>query len=125
MIGTKARAVCARFSVTAIGILRADYRRRNRNKNKNRNPKQEFARGGKLQTLPRYYINAHIAQISKESFEIFHVIEERLCSWLLMLHDRAQSNQWQMTHEQISLFLGVNRPTLTHAAKNLREKGFY
>ena len=87
--------------------------------------KREFERGGKLQTLLLNYINTHISQISQGIVcKSFHFIEERLCSWLLMLHDRAQSSQWQMTHEQISLFLGVNRPTLTHAAKHLREKGF-
>jgi len=87
--------------------------------------KQEFARGGKLQSLLLNYINSHIVQISQRIVcESFHLIEERLCSWLLMLCERAQKNQWQITHEQISLLLGVNRPTVTHAAKTLREKGF-
>ncbi len=69
------------------------------------------------------YMNAHILQISQRIVcESFHVIEERLSSWLLMLQDRLQKDQWQITHEQISLILGVNRPTITQAAKSLREK---
>ncbi|HEX8288416.1 MAG TPA: Crp/Fnr family transcriptional regulator [Pyrinomonadaceae bacterium] len=85
--------------------------------------KQEFHRGGDFQIRLLDYMNAHILQISQRIVcESFHVIEERLSSWLLMLQDRAQKDQWQITHEQISLILGVNRPTITQAAKNLREK---
>lgn len=87
--------------------------------------KQEFARPGKLQSVLLQYINWHINQISQRIVcESFHLIEERLCSWLLMIYERAQKNQWQITHEQISLLLGVNRPTVTQAAKVLRKKGF-
>ena len=87
--------------------------------------RQEFARGEKLQSLMLDYINSHINQISQRIVcESFHLIEERLCSWLLMLYERVQKNHWQITHEQISLLLGANRPSITHAARTLRKKGF-
>lgn len=85
--------------------------------------KQEFLRGGDFQMRLLDYMNTHMLRISQRIVcESFHFIEERLSSWLLMLRDRLQKDQWQITHEQISLILGVNRPTVTQAAKNLREK---
>lgn len=85
--------------------------------------KQEFERGGEFQSRMLDYLNSHIIQISQRIVcESFHVIEGRLSSWLLMLQDRVQKNQWRITHEQISLILGVNRPTITQVAIALREK---
>lgn len=86
--------------------------------------KREFAAGAKIQPLLLDYVNAHITQISQRTVcESFHVIEKRLCSWLLMLQDRVKKNQLAMTQEQISIFLGVNRPSVTVVAKALRDKG--
>jgi len=86
--------------------------------------KQEFNRGGRIQILLLDYVNSHIAQISQRVVcKSFHTIEKRLCSWLLMLHDRVRKNQLTLTQEQISLFLGVHRPTVTLVAQTLREKG--
>ena len=86
--------------------------------------KKEFDRGGRIQTLLFNYINSYIAQISQRVVcKSFHIIEKRLCSWLLMLHDRVRKNQLPLTQEQISLFLGVHRPSVTLVAQTLREKG--
>jgi len=85
--------------------------------------KQEFASSGSFQTHMLEYVNAYLIQISQRVVcESFHVIEERLASWLLMIQNRVKKNQWEITHEQISLILGVNRPTVTQAAKALRDK---
>jgi CRP-like cAMP-binding protein len=86
--------------------------------------KQEFDRGGRIQSLLLDYVNSHIAQISQRVVcKSFHVIEKRLCSWFLMLHDRVRKNYLTLTQEQISLFLGVHRPSVTLVAQMLREKG--
>lgn len=85
--------------------------------------KQEFNRAGHLQSMLLDYINSHIAQISQRVVcKSFHIIEKRLCSWLLMLHDRVRKNQLPLTQEQISLFLGVHRPSVTLVAQTLRDK---
>lgn len=86
--------------------------------------RQEFLRDEKLQKLLLDYFNTHLAEVSQKVVcTSFHLLEKRLCSWLLMLHDRAGKNQLTMTHEQISQFLGVYRPSLTMVAKNLRDEG--
>lgn len=70
------------------------------------------------------YIGEYITQISQRSVcNSYHHIEQRFCSWLLMLQDRKRSNKLQLTQEQISRSLGVHRPSLTHIAQSLREKG--
>lgn len=85
--------------------------------------KQEFKRGGRIQMMLLDYVNSHIAQISQRVVcKSFHIIEKRLCSWLLMLHDRVRKNQLPLTQEQISLFLGVHRPSVTLVAQTLRDK---
>jgi CRP-like cAMP-binding protein len=87
--------------------------------------KQEFARAGTLQTALLDYVNLHIRQISQRLVcKSFHLIEKRLCSWLLMLHDRVENNRLKMTQERAALLLGANRPTITIAAQMLRQKGF-
>lgn len=86
--------------------------------------RQEFLRVGKFQTLLINYLNAYLAEVSQRVIcESFHLLEKRLCRWLLTLHDRVRKNHLPLTHEQISQFLGVNRPTLSIAAKTLRDEG--
>lgn len=86
--------------------------------------RQEFARAGKFQMLLIDYVNTYLAEVSQRVVcQSFHLVEKRLCRWLLTLHDRVRKDQLTLTHEQISQFLGVNRPTLTMAAKTLRDEG--
>ena len=44
-----------------------------------------------------------------------NTIEERLARWLLMMQDRSQGTQFPLTHEFLSLMLGVHRPGVTLA----------
>jgi CRP-like cAMP-binding protein len=50
-------------------------------------------------------------------------IEERLARWLLMLHDRMDGNRINLTHEFLSVMLGVRRPGVTVALHVLEGKG--
>ena len=85
---------------------------------------QQFAFGGQIQASLLNYINSLITQISQRvACKSFHVIEKRFCSWLLMLHDRVGQDYLAMTQEQISLYLGVHRPSVTLVAQALRDKG--
>lgn len=69
------------------------------------------------------YFNVFVNQISQRFIcNGFHLIENRLCSWLLMLHDRAGDEKLKLTHEQIALSLGTHRPSITQITKKLRSK---
>jgi len=83
--------------------------------------KLEFARGGALQRLLLGYVGERIAQLSQRAVcHGRHGLKERLCSWLLMVHDRAAEDQLPLTHEQIANHLGVRRAGVTEAVTALR-----
>src|SRR5260221_6418133 len=70
----------------------------------------EFKRGGEFQHLLLRYTQALITQISQTAVcNRLHSVEQRLCRWLLMTHDLAQSDELQLTHEFISNIFGVRR----------------
>ncbi len=50
-------------------------------------------------------------------------LNERLARWLLMWHDRLRSGELQVTHEFLSLLLGVRRPGVTVALHELEGQG--
>jgi CRP-like cAMP-binding protein len=86
--------------------------------------RQEFAAGGPLQSLLLRYTQALITQISQTAVcNRLHGAEQRLCRWLLMCHDRVQSNDLEMTQEFISNMLGGRRETVTVAAGRLQDAG--
>ena len=50
-----------------------------------------------------------------------HLIEQRLARWLLMAHDRIDGDEFPMTHEFLSMMLGVRRASISVAAKALQQ----
>ncbi|MFL9828678.1 Crp/Fnr family transcriptional regulator [Rhodoplanes sp. SY1] len=52
-----------------------------------------------------------------------HSTEERMCRWLLMIHDRAEGQALPYTHEFMSHMLGANRKSVTIAAQSLQNAG--
>jgi len=84
----------------------------------------EFRRGGAFQLLLLRYTQALITQIAQTAVcNRLHPVEKRLCRWLLMTQDRAQSDTLQMTHEFIANMLGIQREAVSVAARRLQGKG--
>lgn len=84
---------------------------------------QEFARGDALQRALLAYAGVRLAQLSQRAVcSGRHKVDERLCCWLLMLHDRTGEYQLQLTHELIASHLGVRRAGITGSANMLRDR---
>jgi Mn-dependent DtxR family transcriptional regulator len=52
-----------------------------------------------------------------------HGLDERLCRWLLMSHDRIARDEVHLTQQYLATMLGVQRTTVTEALGQLAEAG--
>lgn len=87
--------------------------------------REEFNRGGALQAQLLRYTHALMTQISQTAVcNVRHNLEGRLARWLLMYHDRRDSDEFSLTHEFIANMLGVRRAGVTEIAVRLQERGF-
>jgi CRP-like cAMP-binding protein len=85
---------------------------------------EEFALGGTFQRLLLRYTQALLTQMSQTAVcNRLHEIEQQLCRWLLLSHDRLDSDELVMTQELIANMLGVRREGVTAAAGRLQEQG--
>jgi CRP-like cAMP-binding protein len=68
----------------------------------------EFALGGRFQQLLLRYTQALITQISQTAVcNRLHSVDQQLCRWLLLSHDRVKADELIMTQELIADMLGV------------------
>ena len=85
---------------------------------------EEMKLGGPLYGMVQRYTQAMINQISQSTVcNHRHSVEERMCRWLLMSHDRGGADEFPLTHEFLAQMLGVCRPTLTSVAGTLQKAG--
>lgn len=83
----------------------------------------EFRENEHLRSAVLRYVLALTAQISENAAcNRFHVIEERLARWLLMIRDRLSSDHFHVTHEMMGQLLGVRRVGVTNAALALKQR---
>lgn len=71
------------------------------------------------------YALAHFEQVARTAAcNGRHQTEQRLARWLLMAHDRVEGEAFPMTHEFLSMMLGVRRAGVTVAAGQLQKAGY-
>jgi CRP-like cAMP-binding protein len=87
--------------------------------------RREFNRDGALQRLLHRYLHSLLTQISQSAVcNRFHTADARLARWLLMTHDRVESDEFRLTQEFLSNMLGVRREAVSKAAGALQKRGF-
>jgi CRP-like cAMP-binding protein len=87
--------------------------------------REEFDRGGALQSALLRYTHALMAQVSQSVVcNARHHVEGRMARWLLMFHDRLGRDEFELTHEFMANMLGVRRAGVSEVAEKLQEMGF-
>jgi len=85
---------------------------------------KEFMRGEEMHAIVLRYLNSFLRQVAQTAAcNASHTIEERLSRWLLMCHDRVESDQINLTQEFIAEMLGTRRATVNVGAINLQSAG--
>jgi len=52
-----------------------------------------------------------------------HSVDERCARWLMMIHQRVRRDTFSLTHDFLSVMLGVRRATVSGAAMKLQDAG--
>lgn len=87
--------------------------------------KQEFDRGGPMQSLLLRYTQALMTQMAQTAAcNRHHSVEQQLVRWLLLTLDRLPSSDLVMTQELVASMLGVRRESITEAAGHLQDGGY-
>jgi len=85
---------------------------------------KELARSASMRTVMLRYAHAFFNQVAQSAAcNRFHSLEQRCCRWLLMTHDRMQSDEFLLTQEFLAMMLGVQRTGVTAAAGALQRAG--
>ena len=86
--------------------------------------RKELARSASMRTVMLRYAHAFFNQVAQSAAcNHFHSIQQRCCRWLLMTHDRMQSDEFLLTQEFLAMMLGVQRTGVTVAASTLQRAG--
>jgi CRP-like cAMP-binding protein len=84
----------------------------------------EFRNSEHVRDLFVSYSETLLSQVQQTvACNSMHTTEERMCRWLLMMHDRAGGEALPYTHEFLSHILGANRKSVTLAAQSMQTAG--
>jgi CRP-like cAMP-binding protein len=69
-----------------------------------------------IRELLLLYVQAYFVQTSYTAMtNARYCVEDRLARWILMCHDRSDSDELPVTHDYLAMMLGVRRPGVTVA----------
>jgi CRP-like cAMP-binding protein len=84
--------------------------------------RESFRHNFKLQTLMLGYYHNFLTQVSQRAAcRCRHSVAQQLCTWLLQIHDRAETNDLTLTQETIANRLGARRASITVAINELEK----
>jgi CRP-like cAMP-binding protein len=70
------------------------------------------------------YVHAFLEQVMVSvACNGAHSLPQRLARWLLMMRDRSDGDELPITQDLLAEMLGVQRPTITNAARELERAG--
>lgn len=85
--------------------------------------RDELQPGGELQDMLQRYSHALFTQVSQSAACVSsHALDKRLSRWLLMTHDHAPGDEFEMKQEFMAMMLGVTRSVVTRAAAHLQNE---
>jgi CRP-like cAMP-binding protein len=86
--------------------------------------REELERSVKMRTVFLRYAHAFFNQVAQSAAcAHLHLLEQRCARWLLMTRERMPSDEFLLTHEFLSMMLGVRRAGVTEAAGALQRDG--
>lgn len=84
----------------------------------------ELARSASMRKVMLRYAHALFNQVAQSAAcNHFHTLQQRCCRWMLMTHDRMQSDEFLLTQEFLAMMLGVQRTGVSAAAGALQRAG--
>src|SRR6202035_4506863 len=93
-----------------------------------RMPRAAFTRA--MGSMPSFrdlmnaYVQAFLEQIMVSvACNCAHSLKQRLARWLLMMRDRSDEDTLPITQDLLAEMLGVQRPSITNAARELESAG--
>jgi CRP-like cAMP-binding protein len=75
------------------------------------------------ETLDKYSHFSVLALAQTAACNRLHHLEERCCRWLLIAHDSARSDTFQLTQEFLAMMLGVQRARISVTASSMQKAG--
>lgn len=87
--------------------------------------REMFEKCSVLRKLILRFTYAHMMQISQTALcNCFHQVEQRLARWILMSHDRSETDLLPLTQDLLAIMLGTSRPTVSISAAKLKDDGY-
>lgn len=72
---------------------------------------------GRIAQAQRFFVEQQCA------CNAIHSVDERCARWIMMIHQRVRRDTFALTHEFLSVMLGVRRATVSKAAMKLQDAG--